>query len=54
MLDFLGPGEVRDMNEPIHTFFQLHEDTEVREVANSSGMLGVDGYFLTISAMDPG
>ena len=45
MLDLLGPGQVADVDQSVHAFLKFHEYTEVGEVADCSGMAGVDGIF---------
>ena len=42
VFDFLRPAEVRDVHQTVDAFFELNEQTEVREVANDAFLLGVD------------
>ncbi len=45
VLDLLGPAQVADVDKTVDTFLKLHEDTEVGEIADRSGMFRVDGIF---------
>ena len=38
MLDFLGPGEVGDVDKAVYALFDFNEDTEVGEVADAGGV----------------
>ena len=42
MLDLFGPAQIRDVNQSINSFFKLHEQAKVGEVANGSFLLGLD------------
>ena len=39
MLDFLGPAEVRNVDQTVNSFFKFDEQAEVGEVANCSLLL---------------
>src|SRR5690606_21506267 len=38
MLDFFGPRQIRNINQPVDSFFQFHKNTKVGKVAYGSGM----------------
>ena len=45
VLDLLGPGEVGDVDESVHAFFDFDKHAEVGEVAHLGGVLRADGVF---------
>ena len=46
MLNLLGPGEVRDVDEAVNTLLQLYKHAEVGKVANPCSMLAAHGIAL--------
>ena len=45
MLEFLGPGYVRDVDKPVDAFFKLDKCTKIGEIANLAVYLGPDRIF---------
>lgn len=43
VLDLLGPAEVADVDEALYALLDLHEETEVGEVAHLGGVAAADG-----------